>query len=75
MDVMQAMSAQRCIQPHVKLVSLLHRSPFCTCSNVDAPPAVHVLLGGLSAWQLKCHVKCSEVAKLDQTVVTNRPGQ
>ena len=32
-------------------------------------------LGDVGAWQLKCNVECSAVAMLDQTVVTNRPGQ
>ena len=32
-------------------------------------------LGDVGAWQLKYHVQCSAVAMLDQTVVTNRPGQ
>ena len=69
---MQTMMAQRCIQPHLQLVYLLHRSPFCTRSSVDAPPSVHALLGDVGAWQLKCYVQCSAVAMLDQTVVTNR---
>ena len=32
-------------------------------------------LGDVGAWQLKRHVQCCAVAMLDQTVVTNRPGQ
>ena len=32
-------------------------------------------LGDVGAWQLKRHVQRSAVAMLDQTVVTNRPGQ
>ena len=32
-------------------------------------------LGDVGAWQLKRNVQCSAVAMLDQTVVTNRPGQ
>ena len=33
---------------------------------MDAPPTVHVPLGDVGAWQLKCRVQCSAVAMLDQ---------
>ena len=76
MDGMQAMMAQRHSQPHTctagvsaAQLTILH------LARVDSSPAVHVLLGDVAVWQLKCHVQCSAVAMLDQTVVTNRPGQ
>ena len=40
------------------------------CSFFTSSP-----LGDVGAWQLERHVQYSAVAMLDQTVVTNRPGQ
>ena len=48
---MQEKIAQHCIQSHFQLVSLLHRSPFCTWSSVDALQPAHVLLGCAGPWQ------------------------
>ena len=73
MDGMQAMMAHRCIQPHLQLMlspvplTILH---LVKCSFFTSSP-----LGDVGAWQLKRHVQCSAVAMLDQTVVTNIPGQ
>ena len=39
---------------------------------MDELQATHRLLGGAGARKLKCHVQCTAVAMLVQTVVTNR---
>ena len=37
---------------------------YTTTLTADAPPAVHVLLGDVDTWQLKCHAQFSAVAML-----------
>ena len=64
-----------CIQPHLGPragvspvpLTILH---LAKCRFFTSSP-----LGDVGAWQLRYHAQCSAVAMLDQTVVTNRPGQ